>query len=776
MESDGLIHQGPYLICADEEGMIHILYEGRPLIHGMGIFCGLDGYTTPKDFAEKKLVRQPGRVEQTFKARGSDIRFRTALRVEGERIRISVLRTSDWPENVWGSYRITLPVRVYKGSGFRVDESVHTFPLDYDAAYQFPATNETLALHETVPELNLVLESSVAISIQDMRKFKSPTYAVNMSLPRGTQNEMDIFLTLPDVPGSEQPAAVRWSHIGYPLSGEKFVTLEWSRYEDRPVDKVHLENRVGEVLKDGRFGKTLPGDYIQGSYAEFDFSEISVPGEYRVVWSGGATDWFPIRQHVFSDALWEPTLDYFIPYEMCHARVDLGEQSEGHDLCHHDDALLAPAHHRGPDGFTSYEAGNSSPASPKHVKLNVGGWHDAGDHDLNVPAQAFTVWTLALAHEEFNVARDVASLDRANHVFTTAKADGEADIVQQITWGVLWLLSVQREDGSVFNGVCAENDQRSGRPLGKLTDGISGNKDDRLLYPDYHADQQLNYAIALAAASRVLARQDEELGQQCLNAAQRAFDYFQKHEQVYRPGSYTAASEKKGESEGSTIAAAIELFLTTREQQYMETVQSLAPAIADLKLDWPYTRQTSTGSFRYVPPFLARILHHLPEGDTRTILEGVCRRAISKKIEQTSPRPWPFKTYHFGQWGNSYTSTSRAFDTYWLHKAFPDELPAQTPLRNMLWIFGLHPTCDTVLVCGLIDAGPQHHYSLDLHAKYGDAPKYIPGAVIPGMGGFWYSGVISHIDEYGYYGHNEACIYTQAQYIFAIKAMQSMGF
>ena len=94
----------------------------------------------------------------------------------------------------------------------------------------------------------------------------------------------------------------------------------------------------------------------------------------------------------------------------------------------------------------------------------------------------------------------------------------------------------------------------------------------------------------------------------------------------------------------------------------------------------------------------------------------------------------------------------------------------------MLWIFGLHPTSDTVLVAGLGYPEPKYLYNIHLHALKGFAPANIPGAVIPGMGGFWYSGVAVHIDEYGYYGHNEACIYTQAQYIFAVNAMKAMGF
>mgnify|MGYP005663375581 CR=1 FL=1 len=103
-------------------------------------------------------------------------------------------------------------------------------------------------------------------------------------------------------------------------------------------------------------------------------------------------------------------------------------------------------------------------------------------------------------------------------------------------------------------------------------------------------------------------------------------------------------------------------------------------------------------------------------------------------------------------------------------------LPPEIVLRNMLWVFGLHPTCDTVFVCGLGFPEPKYHYSSHLHQLFGYKPASIPGAVVPGIGGFWNSGVIAYIDEHGNYGHNEACIYTQAAYIFAVNAMKAMGF
>jgi hypothetical protein len=59
-------------------------------------------------------------------------------------------------------------------------------------------------------------------------------------------------------------------------------------------------------------------DLMQNSFAAFDFSQARERGDYRVVWSGGSQD-VRMRQNVFVEALWEPKLGYFIPWQMCHA-------------------------------------------------------------------------------------------------------------------------------------------------------------------------------------------------------------------------------------------------------------------------------------------------------------------------------------------------------------------------------------------------------------------------------------------------------------------------
>ncbi|KPK66070.1 MAG: hypothetical protein AMK73_01085 [Planctomycetes bacterium SM23_32] len=774
-DGNGVIHQGPYLLCGDNECMLHLLYQRRPLIREMGVFCGLNGYTRPRDLAEKQATRGSGGVTVSGKVRGHDVAFELTAAPAGERIRIRVRRAGPWPEGVWGGLQMPLPVSRYAGAQYRADGQALTWPAEYSPDNEFAAGARRLECHLGRPELDVTFECAEGLSIDDHRRFQAPYFIVGVGVPTGEAQTRDVFITLPEFPGAEQHVAVRWSHIGYPLRGEKFAVLEWSKYGPRPADQARLEDTDGNVVKQGRFGPTQVLDYMQGSYAEFDFSDVIVPGRYRVVWDGGATGYFPIMDNVFTDALWQPTLDDFIPFQMCHANVELGEGITGHPPCHMDDAARVAAHFRGPDGFVSYEAEGTPYEAGEQVACALGGWHDAGDYDVNVHANAFTTWTLALAYEEFGIERDVATLDVAAATFAAGRPDGVPDILQQVEWGALWLLSMQQEDGRVYNGVCANEPGRSGE-LGKIQDGRPGTGDERQLYVDYHADGQLAHAIALAAASRALKGARPELADRCLEAARKSFAYFRTHAPVYRSGGYASGPPHGKEDDAMAIAAAVELYFATGEQQYLAVVQELAGSLRELTFDWPLPRDTGPGGFWLSAPFLARIYPHLPDGEARGIVMEACRRAAGVKAERTGQRPWPFNWWHFGQWGNSMTSTSRAFDAYWLTRVAPDLLPPELVQRNMLWLFGLHPTCDTAFVCGLGLPEPQHLFSGHLHALFGYEPASIPGAVVPGMGGAWQAGVVMYADEKGNYGHNEACIYTAAQYIFAVNAMKSFGY
>ena len=62
--------------------------------------------------------------------------------------------------------------------------------------------------------------------------------------------------------------------------------------------------------------------------------------------------------------------------------------------------------------------------------MNVGGWYDAGDFDLEEPAQLSVIQSLALAYREFNLKYDELTVDEAAREVEMHRPDGVPDAVR----------------------------------------------------------------------------------------------------------------------------------------------------------------------------------------------------------------------------------------------------------------------------------------------------------------------------------------------------------
>jgi hypothetical protein len=774
---NGRIQQGPFLLFGDDKGGLHLMRGSDVLLRGIGMRCGNGGYWPYDRMANNQVTFGNGTLAFRAQVPGKQVFYGHDVSIAGDRVRFLLQRRGDWGQDHWDGFSFYLPMQYYKGAQLRADGQTMTYPEHYMAGHAAIASGvRRLECHAGDPSLNLVFECSQDISVSDTRQYSGQTYEVSVRFPRGeAEAPVELFLTLPQAAGFDA-AAVRYSRIGYPSAGVKSVVLEWPRHMARPDDGVRLERRDGSVVKEGRFGETVDVEYTQCGFASFDFSEVKDPGDYRVVWSGGAVE-FPIRQSVFDDRLWEPALDFFLPFQMCHADVNLGDASPGHRKCHMDDAVRVPANSPGVDGFVSYECEGTPYSAGDYVPLAKGAWHDAGDSDLNINTQSFCVWVLSLAYEEFGINRDVAALDAQQQTWTYGKPDGVPDILQQVEWGALWLLSMEQPDGRVYVGVIDTPDRYSlgGRTVDKATDNKPGTGDERQLYVDYHSDLQLMQATGLCAASRALGATNPELSQRCLDAAVKAFDYFHTHKEVYRKTVYFYP-ETKGR-DGAVAAALAELYMTTGDASYLRMLDEMRDAIRDMNFSYPYVSSTTASSYWYAPPVLARLYPALPEGALKNAVLEVCRRAAKGQADYEAPRPWPFRYWYFGTWGNNSSALARVFDAYWLSKVAPETFSVRDALRTMLWIFGLHPLNDRVFVSGIGYPGPEYIHSGQIFGLLGTEPGTVPGAVVPGINGiFAYvpQNVLYYRDD-GNAGNNEVGEYSAVLYLFAVKAMQRSG-
>ncbi len=773
-DENGNIFMDDFVVLVGDDGAGMII-RGTERIARFEMACEVKGdYITSKSLEAKKIERSSSGTKFSAHLPGrKNAKFAQTVSCENGKVEISFGRSGNWPECDWISFQIEFPMEKFSGEHFVADGEKINLPKDKSENPHIKGGIGTIKICPENPILDIAVESTGNdLSINDMRKWNEFSWQIDAEIPAPGEDGSSIAVAFPKPGGKSVPSFnLRISQIGYPVNAKKIAILDWPRDGKAPNDdSFTVSDAEGSIVLKGRLGK--PQDFFQFKAAGIDFSGISREGDYKIG-CAGLERIVKIRDNVFNDDLWRSTLGCFIPYQMCHASVELPEMKFSRRAAFLDDAVRVPANFPGIDSFKSYGCDDSGLKEGEHFSCGLGGWFDAGDYDLNINAQGFTVLMLSLAFEEFGIGIDEATLDVGKKVWIGGKPDGKADILQQIQWGVLWLLSMQRQDGRVYVGVVEKPDKYGSEVVPEdVTDNISGTGDERHLYADYHADLQLIQAIALASASRALKKDFPDLSGKCISFAEKSFEYFCSRPEVYRATVYFRPEERNKGRDGMYLSALSELFITTGKPEYLSKIEAEKDEIGRMKFDWPMPFETMHMNYWYSAPFLARLHPKLSDGGLKDAVGKACLEAIKIQLERVEPSPYPFYKWQFDDWGNNGTCLARVFDAYWLSKSFPDRIGIDSALHSMLWMFGLHPLNDKTLVCGLPGLeGPSHLYNGQLHGRYGADPSEVPGAVVPGIGKLPGAEILVFFDEHGNYHHNEACIYTQAIYIFCMKAL-----
>lgn len=767
INDDGVLYADSFMLSPFNQGGLSILLNLQPFVYEAGMQCGWDDWTKYDALEEQNRWVEDDASHFTGRLPGGEIVYHQQIYAQGRDVHfeLSLEGGSEADEIGWAEFAFYLPLQTFRSQRYLSDQGEGTYPAEFGGRLLAENLSELQLLPDD-PTRNLTLRADHAISLWDAREWGSQMYMVTVSLPLDG-SPLHFTLTPPPADPGPNPAALRYSRVGYLPQGIKQAVLEIDWRDAYPSLAAALERKTAsgaETVFTGEFASALQDFWKQ--FAVFDFSAVSQPGEYRIVWAGGATDWFPIAPDIFVNR-WQNTLDFFLPFEMSHAAVDLGG-GLAHGASTLDDAVAVPPDTVGADGYISYEADGAS----GYVPLDVGGWFDAGDYDLNVSAQAFVVHQLALAWEEFSPQRDVHSLDVANRSLNVHQPNGVPDLLEQIEWGTRWLLSMQAADGRVFVGVVEPAEKYGDTALPEtMTDGIPNTGDERLLFHDYHSDVNLKFVIAMSAASRVLRQTNPQLAGQAWQAALLAWDYFRTHPEVYRETVYFYGWEEGREQMIS--AAAAELYLTQPDPAYLQTLEQFRPYFENFPTEWPAPTLSGHSGFWYAPPFLARLYPRLPEGALKTSVRAALETAANALQELTAPAPFPLmRDWHYTDWGISGAYAAALHDAYWLEKALPERIRVADLLPAAYWLYGLHPVNDFTFVFGSGLPEPLYQYHAILHVRFGDSPASVPGAVIPGIATFTESGVLYYLDQPETYRNNEACIYDAASFLFAMLMLE----
>ena len=530
-------------------------------------------------------------------------------------------------------------------------------------------------------------------------------FVVRSEIPAGaTKGAVQWYIEPNVVPGWTYPPVVQTSQVGY-LPGQAKVAIVETDRRNPPL----VGATVVRYDADGEhFVKNYPavpweGEFLRYNYLKVDFSDIVEEGLYAVRYGDSSSPIFRIAPDVYDRGVWQPVIEYFLPYQMCHMRV-ADKYKVWHNTCHMDDAQMAPegnhidGYAQPADNKTKFKAHEVVPG------VNIGGWHDAGDDDVR-GTTGNECYILTMAYEHFHPEIDATAIDQERRVVEIHEPDGKNDILQQIEHGMLHVIACYEAMGRFSRGIIVNN-LRQYATLGDpsyATDNILGNDDDRWIYPD--TGNGVGVATNVAASARALRGLNAPLAARCVEIAEKVF----AEAEIPATG--------RGAGPMAKMQLATELYLTTGKQQYFDyivgnwdAVVAAVPACA-----W----------------YIARVEKQM-EGNKKYRKQCEAFRAALVKYRdqldrQSAETPYGVP-YRPSIWGAGWDIQSFGYRHFFLAKAYPDIFAPDQVFDALNFILGRHPGLNQASFAGGVGA-----QSTTVGYGFNRAEwTYVPGGTVSG--------------------------------------------
>jgi endoglucanase len=659
----------------------------------------------------------------------TDLSYQVRVRGEGQSIRIIVDLDRPLPANLAGKLGFNL--ELYPGALFGktwyLGDKSGIFPRQANGPDEVTngevqpvplGTGRRLSIAPEAEAQRMIIENrSGDLQLLDSRsKRNNGWFVVRSVVAAGASSHAIEWVVTPHaIPGWKYQPVVHISQVGYHPKQKKIAVIETDG-SDNAQDTLFVKR----IAEDGGTETVLSakprewGKFLRYKYLQADFSQVTTPGMYLIEYGKFRTEPFRIAADVYERGVWQPVLEYFLPVQMCHMRVEQQERV-WHGACHLDDARMAPVDHihfdgykQGPSTLTKFKPGQTVPG------LNVGGWHDAGDDDLRIESQADEVRILAYAYESFGLNYDDTTIDERGRVAKIHQPDGKPDVLQQVEHGVLSILASYNSMGRFYRGIISSSLPQyvlMGDTV-NATDNLfydrsmksdqrnavrSGKPDDRWVFTEQNAGHEYKAIAALAAAGRVLKSFDPKLAKQCIDVAESAW----KQERNTKDGF------------DDRIVAAVELWLTTGKPEYGQVLSDNRKQII--------TRIDSVGWA------VGRVLDKITDRAFVNQIRNAVTQDYSGVVKKEASTPFGVP-YRPKIWGAGWDIQHFGVQQYFLHRSYPDIVSPEYMLNALNFVLGAHPGENTASFASGIGAR-----SMTVAYGFNRADwSYIPGGVVSG--------------------------------------------
>jgi endoglucanase len=672
----------------------------------------------------KKVDRSGGIIQVQMNYPDLALRYSVQVKADGHKLLVTADLGQPLPKELVGKawFQIELFPATLFGKSWNVDNQTGFFPTD---SYG-PLNGNDLEPYAEGKILAIAPEADA--QRMTIKAMKGSLQLVDGRIDR----KASWFVVRTAIPADQTKGVIEWEIDANPLKDYSYAPVihisQIGYLPDEPKKAViELDKRTsnfgnGEMFKlnpDGTKTKVLTvpavqwGRYLRYNYAVCDFSTLKDPGIYIFQYGEAVSNLFRISGDIYDRYVWQPTLEYFLPVQMCHMRVEQGSRV-WHDWCHLDDAVMAPVNHvhfdgykQGPETFTEFKY-------PQHVpNLDRGGWHDAGDYDLRIESQAVSTWRLAMMYELFKIDLDATTVDQVNRITTIHKADGVPDALEQVEHGILTILGGYKGLGRFYRGMISPTGKQYGLqgdgsaqtdnliysrdlPEGGKTAYQSSVTDDNWVFTEDDPGHEMTGIATLAAASRVLKNWRPQMAQECLKAA----------EDLYVISAKKAMVDER-------IAAAAELFNTTGNRKYIDAITSQKE----------YILSHMSGTAWAV----GMVYTNITDAKFRQDMDKAVIEYAAKIDKENAGTPFgvPYKP---DVWGDGWTIQSLGVQQYFLVTGFPGVFRPDRIFNALQFVLGCHPGINTASFASGVGVK-------SLTAAYGVNRadlSYIPGGVASG--------------------------------------------
>lgn len=553
-------------------------------------------------------------------------------------------------------------------------------------------------------------------------------FVVRSLLPAGKTGKVLTWTVEPNaIKGWVREPNIGFSQVGYLPSQPKVSVIELDK-KDKPLAKASIykiddDGNVTRVFS----GKIVPwGDYYKYHYVKFDFSSVRTPGIYYIQYGRFKTNNFLIDNSVY-DKITDATSDIWIPIHMNHMFV-----KEAYRVWHgepfREGYYQAPPntnhfdlHWQGPTTDTRYKALELIPG------LNIGGFFDAGDFDIETGSNIGVVQNFVHIWESFKPLRDQTFVDQKHRYVALHRPDGTPDVLQFIEHGTLNLVAQAENIGHMAQALTnsvLDNYHHLG-DAASITDGLpynpdlgpyevasdgrsSGVKDDMWAFTSRNPSLDLRAATMFAAASRALKGYNDDLSARALQQSKRLLN--EATELLAR-----RPQDNRGFDGGpANMATNLQLYISTGEKQYLDKFQELL---------WPSLDRNV--SFSILTALDA--IPHLDASYKEKLRPYVVKyKEYIDGLEKDNPYGVPIG---LGNWAGGGAIVSFGTTVCFASKYFPDIIDASHAFKAANWLFGCHPYHNYSLVAAVGAARPKAVFYGNNRADF----SFIPGNVAPGL-------------------------------------------